>query len=129
MRRPQISLRRLLILFTVLSVSFYVLFVRPTSLAKQLVNETNSGNFATLKMMTAGSTSMLDDLQSYHKDFTFENCKVSAKVRTSTWRDIYSFRRKVDIRIDFPPGFVQAPSSLNNFVTVHFNSIKWGEEP
>jgi hypothetical protein len=129
MRRPQFTLKWLFVLFTVLSVSFYVLFIRPTSLAKQFVNETNVGNFATLKTMTAGSTSMLDDLQSYHKDFTFENCKISADVRPSTWRDIYSFRRKVNVRIDFPPGFINGPSSLDNFLTVHLNSIKWGDEP
>src|SRR3954465_6455405 len=116
MRRPQFTLKWLFVLFTVLSVSFYVLFIRPTSLAKQFVNETNVGNFATLKTMTAGSTSMLDDLQSYHKDFAFENCKISADVRPSTWRDIYSFRRKVNVRIDFPPGFIKGPPSLDNFL-------------
>jgi hypothetical protein len=130
MRRPQFSLRWLLIAFTVLSVSFYVLFIRPTALAKELVNATNCGDFSTLKTMTAGSSSsMLEDLQSYHKDFTFENCKVSAEVRPSTWRDIYKFRRKVNIRIAFPPGVIKAPDSLDNYLVVHINSIRWGEEP
>jgi hypothetical protein len=130
MRRPQISLRWLLILFTVLSVTFYVLFIRPTGLAKQFVHATNSGDFSTLKTMTAGSSwSMLQDLQSYHKDFTFENCKVSAEVKPSTWRDVYKFRRKVNLHIAFPPGVINAPDALDNFLVVHINSISWGEEP
>jgi len=130
MRRPQISLRWLLILFTVLSVSFYVLFVRPTVLAKQFVQAANSGDFSALKTMTAGSTEgMLEDVQSYHKDFTFENCKVSADVKPCTWRDVYKFRRKVTLHIAFPPGVIRSPSALDNFLVVHINSIPWGEEP
>jgi hypothetical protein len=130
MRRPQISLRWLLILFTVLSVSFYVLFIRPTALAKRFVRATNSGDFSALKTMSAGSSgSMLEDLQSWHKDFTFENCKVSAEVKPRTWRDIYMFRRKVNLHIAFPPGVIKAPDALENFLVVHINSITWGEEP
>jgi hypothetical protein len=119
-----------LILFTVLSVSFYVLFVRPTVLAKQFVQAVNSGDFSTLETMTAGdSWSMLQDLQSYHKEFTFENCKVSAEAKPCTWRDIYKFRRRVNLHIAFPPGVINAPNALENFVVAHINSVKWGGEP
>jgi hypothetical protein len=119
-----------MIAFTVFSVFFYALFIRPTVLAKQLVKATNSGDFSTLKSMRSGSSwSMLEDLQSWHKDLTFENCKVSAEVKPPTWRDIYKFRRKVNLHLVFPKGIIDAPNSLDNYLVVHINGVTWGEEP
>jgi hypothetical protein len=73
---------------------------------------------------------MLEDLQSYNKDYTFENCKVTAELKPRTWRDIYKFRRNVVVQIEFPKGHDNSNvTALENLLVVHLNSIMWGEEP
>ena len=46
--RPRFSLKWLLIAFTVLSVLFYVLFIRPTVNAERFVADINAGNYSQL---------------------------------------------------------------------------------
>jgi hypothetical protein len=130
--RPRFSLKWLLIAVTVLSVVFYALFIHPTISAHRFVDAVNSGDFSGVKELRAGgsgSSTMLEDLQSWNKEYTFENCKVSAELKPRTWRDVNKFRRIVWIHIAFPPGIKQGPTSLDNVLVVHINGVTWGGEP
>jgi hypothetical protein len=115
----------LLIAFTLIAIGLYVLFVHPTVAAHRFVGTVNRGDFRELV-----SLGMLNDLKSIRKDFSFENCTVSAELRPRTWRDVYKFRRKALVHIDYPKGQIaDGASALENFVVVHINRASWGEEP
>jgi len=95
---PRFSLKWLMVFVTALSVLLYALIIHPTVRANQFVNAIKNGDFSTLEVMrpNGGNITMLEDLQSWHKSFTFENCKVSAEINPRTWRDVYKCRRKID---------------------------------
>lgn len=128
-RELRFSLKWLMIAVTACSVIFY-LCVRPTIVAHQFAADIKEGKLSQLVNMAAGSSwTMLEDLQSWHKDLTFENCKVSAEVAPITWRDMYKFRRKITLNIELPATIVKTPNALNNFLVAHLAHVSWGDEP
>jgi hypothetical protein len=123
--RPRFSMRWLLIAFTLIAIALYVFFVHPTVAANRFVGAVNRDDFRELTAL-----GMLKDLKSISKDFSFENCTVSAELKPRTWRDLYKFRRKVLVHIAFPKGqTADRASALRNYVVVHIDRVSWGEEP
>jgi hypothetical protein len=123
--RPRFSLKWLLIACSLVAVALYVFFVHPTVRANRFVDAINGGDFR--ELTTLG---MLKDLKSFSQDFSFENCTVSAELKPRTWRDVYKFRRKALVRIDFPKGqTADRASALRNYVMVHIDRVSWGDEP
>jgi hypothetical protein len=125
MKRPRFSLRWLLVAFTLVAVVLYVLFVHPTIAANRFVAAVNRGDFSQLE-----SLGLLRNLQTYNKDYTFEKVTVRAKLKPRAWRDVYKFRRNVDVRVAFPKG--ESAGGANgcvDYVVVHINGATWGREP
>jgi hypothetical protein len=98
--------------------------VRPTVLANRFVKVINSGDYDDLH-----SLGMLNAMQSYDKEYTFENVKTNAELKPLAWRDVYKFRRKVWVRITFPKGHRGRESGFVIYVVAHLNGCKWGDEP
>lgn len=85
--RPCFSLRWLLIAFTVLSVFFYALVVRPTVIAKQFVSSVNRGDLAELQLLHEESV----------QPWPFVTGSVYAELVPLKWTDFKLFRRKIAI--------------------------------
>jgi hypothetical protein len=118
--RPRISLRWLLIAFTLIAIALYVFFVHPTVRANRFVGRINGGDFGELKAI--GLTEKLA--------VSLEDCEVSAELRPRTWRDVCKFRRKALIHVAFPNGLViDRANAMRYYVTVHIGRVSWGDEP
>ena len=80
--RFRFSLRWMLIAFTVLSVFFYVLFIRPTVIANRFVTAIRNGDFETAESLCSGTT------PHFLTEAIKENRKpvwVGAKLTPRTW--------------------------------------------
>jgi hypothetical protein len=107
-----------------------VAFVHPTVLANRFVNRVNRGDCSELQSLKPNSTcpSMHEDLQSFNTDFTFENCKTSAKVPDRTFRDRFKVRRRINVHIEFPEKISTEDATLDNFLVSHPYGIHWGAD-
>ena len=100
--RPRFSLRWLLIAFTIMSVAFYILIIRPTTIAQRFVTALNRGDVTALRMLADGvQDSLLNSLHQQDKNIKLEDVKFSAEIRPQTWRDIYKFRRDVWLHLSY----------------------------
>lgn len=94
--RFRFSLKLLFIAFAVLSVSFYVLFIRPTVIANRFVSALNRGDVKVFESLADGvQEKLIDLLHQQDKNIKFEDVKFSAEIKPQSWRDIYKCRRTV----------------------------------
>ena len=95
--RPRFSLRWLLIAFTVLSVIFYVLFIRPTVIAQSYVARAKSGDFSDVENLCHTDTRLADNLQyAWRMDrIDFSTAEKQLHLEPRTWNDLRRFQRRL----------------------------------
>ena len=108
MRRPQFSLRWLLISFTVLSVSFYVLFVRPTVIAERFASAAKSEDYQYALSFIAEEPRKT--IAEYLETVAEPTIKVT--IYPSVWNDIWQLQRRMLIQVI--PGERKSGSQLPN---------------
>lgn len=92
---PRFSIRWLLIGFAVLTVVFYLLFVRPTVIANQFARAIKAGDFTlAASMLNSGDESSFAMPYSGFSDVT-----TVAEIFTREWTDIWHFRRSISVRL------------------------------
>jgi len=92
--RFRFSLRWLLIAFTVLSVFFYVLFIRPTVIANRLV--TSVGMYDLRELSKTADPAWKESV----KDQVMSGSQY-AELEPANWSDIYNFQRRVVLKLSF----------------------------
>src|SRR5690349_11127272 len=88
--RLRISLRRLLIGFTVLSIAFYVVFVRPTTLADRFSKAIQEGDIK-------GAASLAGSIDESTIESNYSDPVTTAEVLPRNWSDIWRCRRRVTV--------------------------------
>ena len=93
--RPRFSLRWLLIGFTVLTIAFYFLFVRPTMIAQQLVASVKSTEFKPGSLLPSGDK----EVQGTWK-------VKDAYLQPREWSDVWRCQRRAQViaTLNNPPG-------------------------
>jgi hypothetical protein len=95
MRRPRFSMKWLLISFTILSMIFYVLFIRPTVIANRFASAANSGNYEyALSLIPEGPRKIIAE---YLDGIAKPTFKVAIYARE--WSDIWRLQRRLLIQI------------------------------
>lgn len=99
--RPRFSLRWMMIGFTLFTVVLYVLFVRPTVLAKQFAGAINRADGGELETVTLNGISLRTRMSKIAPRVTYSptNVKAMAALVPQTWRDVWKFRRIVNVEI------------------------------
>jgi hypothetical protein len=95
--RPRYSIRWLLIAFGILTVVFYLLFVRPTVLAEKLITSTKDGVHAPLPPSLTRNDDMLQNRKWKFKD---------ARLQPREWADVWRFRRRFTLILSREPPFI-----------------------
>jgi len=85
---PRFSLRRLLIIVTLLAVASYALFVRPTVLANRLAQAVNAGDLQSAE-------ALLGDPAGNAFQTAFTEATSVAEVSPREWSDVWHLRRTV----------------------------------
>lgn len=93
MRRPQFSLKWLLIGLTLCSIAFYLFFIRPTMLATQFVRTLQSGDHERLAVDHDFISKYVGLAYVSMQDW---DCKEIA-LEPRTWDDIWHFRRRIKV--------------------------------
>lgn len=86
LRRFRFSLRWLLVGFTVLSVGFYFLFVRPTVIANRFVAVMGRGDYRNLDAI---------GVHPWFERFSGKPNHVEAQLQPREWADVWHFRRRI----------------------------------
>jgi hypothetical protein len=91
----------MMITFTLLTVVLYALFVRPTVLAKQFASAINRADGDELENVTLNGISLQTRMSRVAKQLTYAptNVKAVAGLERQTWRDVWKFRRIVNVEI------------------------------
>lgn len=95
--RPRFTIRWVMIAFTLLGVAFYFLFVRPTVLADQFVRDIQRGDFAQAESLLSDPTK-----NRFGKRSKLATSTTVASVYPRDWRDIWHFRRTIEVSSFFP---------------------------
>lgn len=99
--RPHFSLRWLMLVFTISSIALYLLFVRPTVLAKQFATAINEADGDELETVSLRGISLKTRMSSIAPSVTYSstNVRAMASLAPQTWRDVWRFRRIVRVEI------------------------------
>jgi hypothetical protein len=119
MMRPRFSLRWLLIAFTVLSLGFYLLFVRPTVLANEFIAAINGHDYER-------ANSLFEYVRTIRGFTSFggERSWYIGEVRPREWSDVWQCRRI--IRVEYGFNLDTGQRAFNFYSPVMFEATPFG---
>src|SRR6476620_2469957 len=108
MRHPRFSIKWLLISFTITSVIFYTLFIRPTVIAKRFASAAQNEDYQyTLSFIAEGPRKTISEYLDTVPDPT-----IKVTIHPRVWSDIWKLQRRMLIQLI--PGERKSGSQLPN---------------
>ena len=117
--RLRFSLRWLLIAFTVLVPIVYLLFVRPTVIVHQLVDAINKKDYRFLQSMDSEPIPLKDTVATFKdlddvEHMNINRVSLNAVAVPSSWGDIFRFRRRANVLVNFRNTEIQSHSDTHS---------------
>ena len=113
------SLKRLFIAFTVLTVVFYLAYIRPTQVAENFVAEVKRGDFQTLESLSVGGEFFKDRVSLELPGLpALDQADISGGLGLHHWQDIFKIQRHAYVEFGYPPTDQLKPGEYQRCVNV-----------
>lgn len=100
---PRLSLKWMFIAFSVLTVVFYLAYIRPRATAERFVSAVKHGDFTEFNTLTVGNELFKDRLRLQIPDLpAVDQAEISGEVGSLRWRDVVRFRRGCYVMFAYP---------------------------
>jgi hypothetical protein len=112
--RPRFSLRWLLIAFTVLSLGFYLFFIRPTVIANQFVSRIDDGEVD--QFLSLYGRLVRDRIERFEQAYSPDiSPRFTAVCYPQTWTDFIALRRTISVSVWIHPYYGTKEELIGDF--------------
>jgi hypothetical protein len=125
--RLRFSMRWILAITTIM-VILCGFVIHPTLVAQRLATEVNNGNFRQLVRLEI-TKQLWQYKRSDGQKYSLEELRIEAALHPRSWRDFFTFRRRVSINVWPPLGAPESvPAATSSYVFVRTTGSKAGGE-